>query len=69
MENMSLIDLYLGKNPFHIHGQDLHGKAIYRKKFTRAKLLHFLANCPTTTIVMGACGGAHFMVRKLTELN
>ncbi|HGN0870318.1 transposase [Providencia alcalifaciens] len=68
MENITLIGLDLGKNSFHIHGQNSHGKAIYRKKFTRAKLFQFLANCPATTIVMEACGGAHFMVRKLTEL-
>lgn len=57
MENMTLIGLDLGKNSFHIHGQDRHGKAIYRKKFTRAKLFQFLANCPATTIVMEACSG------------
>lgn len=28
----------------------------------------FFAKCPATTIVMEACGGAHFMVCKLSEL-
>ncbi|OPJ90669.1 IS110 family transposase [Serratia marcescens] len=68
MENIALIGIDLGKNSFHIHCQDRHGKAVYRKKFTRPKLFEFLATCPTTTIVMEACGGAHFMVRKLLEL-
>lgn len=68
MENIALIGIDLGKNSFHIHCQDQHGKAIYRKKFTRQKLYEFLATCPATTIVMEACGGAHFMVRKLSEL-
>lgn len=68
MENIALIGIDLGKNSFHIHCQDRHGKAVYRKKFTRPKLFQFLATCPATTIAMEACGGAHFMVRKLTEL-
>jgi transposase len=43
-------------------------KAVYRKKFTRPKLIEFLATCPATTIAMEACGGSHFMARKLAEL-
>lgn len=68
MENIALIGIDLGKNSFHVHCQDRHGKAVFRKKFTRQKLYEFLATCPTTTIVMEACGGAHFMVRKLSDL-
>lgn len=68
MDNIALIGIDQGKNTFHVHCQDRHGKAIYRKKFTRQKLYEFMATCPATTIVMEACGGAHFMVRKLSEL-
>lgn len=66
MANITLIDL--GKNSFHIHCQDSHGKAIYRKKFTRVKLFQFLANCLATTIVMEACASAHFMVLNTAKL-
>ncbi|HAD9696461.1 MULTISPECIES: IS110 family transposase, partial [Klebsiella] len=68
MENIALIGIDLGKNSFHIHCQDHRGKAVYRKKFTRPKLIEFLATCPATTIAMEACGGSHFMARKLEEL-
>ena len=68
MENIALIGSDLGKNSFHIHCQDRRGKAVYRKKFTRPKLIEFLATCPATTIAMEACGGSHFMARKLEEL-
>lgn len=68
MENIALIGIDLGKNSFHVHCQDRHGKAVYRKKFSRPKLIEFLATCPATTIAMEACGGSHFMARKLTEL-
>ncbi|ELD0982311.1 TPA: IS110 family transposase, partial [Citrobacter freundii] len=64
----ALIGIDLGKNSFHIHCQDRRGKAVYRKKFTRPKLIEFLATCPATTIAMEACGGSHFMARKLEEL-
>jgi hypothetical protein len=46
MENIALIGIDLGKNSFHIHCQDHRGKAVYRKKFTRPKLIEFLATCP-----------------------
>ncbi len=52
MENIALIGIDLGKNSFHIHCQDHRGKAVYRKKFTRPKLIEFLATCPATTIAM-----------------
>ncbi len=68
MENITLIGIDLGKNSFHIHCQDHRGKAVYRKKFTRQKLFEFLATYPATTVVMEACGGAHFMARRLTAM-
>ncbi|CAM3643219.1 IS110 family transposase [Rouxiella silvae] len=68
MENIALIGIDLDKNSFHIHCQDRRGKAVYRKKFTRPKLIEFLATCPATTIAMEACGGSHFIARKSEEL-
>ncbi len=41
---------------------------LFTVKFTRPKLIEFLATCPATTIAMEACGGSHFMARKLEEL-
>lgn len=61
MKNMALIGIDTGKNSFHVHVQDRHGKAVYRKTFTRPKLIEFLATCPATTVVMETCGGSHFM--------
>ena len=68
MNNISLIGIDLGKHSFHIHCQDEAGNAVIRKKFTRAKLIEFLSNCPPAVVVMEACGGAHFMARKIIEL-
>ncbi|MGX8940047.1 IS110 family RNA-guided transposase [Symbiopectobacterium sp. Eva_TO] len=68
MQNVTLIGIDLGKHSFHIHCQDKSGKALLRKKFTRTKLIEFLATCTPTTVVMEACAGAHFMARRISEL-
>ncbi len=68
MNSITLIGIDLGKHSFHLHCQDKNGKALYRKKLTRAKLVEFLAVTPCATVVMEACAGAHFMARKITAL-
>jgi transposase len=68
MENVALIGIDLGKYAFHVHCQDRFGKAILHKKFTRTKLMQFLATCPSSTVVMEACAGAHFMARRISDI-
>ncbi|CBJ88346.1 putative transposase [Xenorhabdus nematophila ATCC 19061] len=68
MQNVTLIGIDLGKPSFHIHCQDKCGKTMLRKKFTRPKLMEFLAGCSSTTVVMEACAGAHFMARRIADL-
>ncbi|PQQ34501.1 IS110 family transposase [Photorhabdus laumondii] len=68
MNTITLIGIDLGKHTFHIHCQDKSGKALLRKKFTRNKLMAFLAGCPSATVVMEACAGAHFMARRIADL-
>ena len=67
MQNITLIGIDLGKHSFHIHCQDKFGKALLRKKFTRTKLMQFLATCPPSVVVMEACAGAHFMARRISD--
>ncbi len=68
MNNITLIGIDLNKPTFHIHCQDKLGHALLRKKFTRTKLMEFLANCSPATVVMEACAGAHFMARRIADL-
>ncbi|MBC8951009.1 MULTISPECIES: IS110 family transposase [Xenorhabdus] len=68
MQNVTLIGIDLGKHSFHIHCQDKFGKTMLRKKFTRPKLMEFLAGCTSTTVVMEACAGAHFLARRIADL-
>ncbi|MGL5423477.1 IS1 family transposase [Serratia fonticola] len=67
MDNVALIGIELGKHSFHIHCQDKSGKALLRKKFTRIKLMQFLATCSPSVVVMEACAGAHFMARHISD--
>lgn len=52
MQNVTLTLIDLGKHSFHVHCLDKSGKALLHKKFTRAKLLKFLAGMPA---VPGFC--------------
>lgn len=68
MRNITLIGIDLGKHSFHVHCQDKSGRALLRKKFTRTRLMEFLAGCPSATVVMEACAGSHYMARRITDL-
>ena len=65
MQDVTLIGIDLGKHSFHLHGQDRRGRMVFRKKVTRKQLIEFFASFYACTVVMEACGGAHYMARKL----
>lgn len=65
MNDVTLVGIDLGKHSFHLHGQDRHGKAVFRKKVSRRQLVEFFATFHACTLVMEACAGAHYMARKL----
>ncbi len=52
MQNITLIGIDIGKHTFHVLCQDKSGKALLYKKFTRTKLIEFLAGCSSVTVVM-----------------
>lgn len=68
MQNVALIGIDLGQHSFHVHCQDKSGNLLLRKKFTRTKLIEFLAGCSSATVVMEACARAHFMARRIADL-
>lgn len=65
MNPIALVGIDLGKNTFHVHAQDRHGKMVHRKKYGRAQLLQWLVSLPPCTVAMEACGGAHYLARQL----
>lgn len=68
MNNVAIAAIDLGKHTFHLHAQDDRGHEVYRKKFTRTALMQHLANLAPCTVVMEACGGAHFMAQEVAKL-
>ena len=68
MNNINLLAIDIAKINFQLHGVDIKGNIMLRKKLTRNKLIEFISNLPSCTIVMEACGGANFWARKFTEL-
>jgi transposase len=66
--NVTTIGIDLAKHTFSLHGVDGHGKMVFRKTLTRAKLLPFLGSLPPCLVGMEACSGAHYWGRELTRL-
>jgi transposase len=46
MGEVSTIGLDIAKSVFQVHGVDVHGAVVMRKRISRAKLLEFFASLP-----------------------
>lgn len=64
MNALALLGIDLGKQVFHLHGQDARGHQVLRKRLNRAQLLPFLAQLPPCIVAMESCGGAHWLARQ-----
>ena len=62
------IGIDIGKNSFHLVGQDERGAIVLRQKWSRGQIEARLANLPRCLIGMEACTGAHHLSRKLQAL-
>jgi hypothetical protein len=56
---IAVIGIDMGKNPFHVVGQDRRGALVLRQKWSRGQVEGRLANLPPCVIGMEACTGAH----------
>jgi len=65
---IATLGIDLGKNSFHLVGQDERGAIVLRIKLSRAQLTRRLANIPPCLIGMEACAGAHHLGRQLQAL-
>lgn len=68
MNKVAIAAIDLGKHTFHLHARDDRDRVLYRKKFTRVALTQHLTNLEPCTVVMEACGGAHFMAQEVARL-
>src|SRR6266699_4048871 len=62
------IGIDIGKNSFHIVGQNQRGAIVLRQKWSRGQVEARLANLPPCRIGMEACVGAHHLSRQLKAL-
>ena len=65
--HIASIGIDLGKTTFHLVALGEHNKVLIRKKFSRAQLLAYTANLPSSLIGLEPCAGAHFMGTALRE--
>jgi transposase len=63
-----VVGIDIGKNSFHLVGQDKRGEIVLRQKWSRGQVEARLANLPPCLIGMEACVGAHHLSRKLQAL-
>src|SRR5258706_8202259 len=64
----TVIGIDIGKNSFHVVGQDRRGAIVLRQKWSRGQIEARLANLPACLIGMEAGVGAHHLSRKLKTL-
>jgi transposase len=64
----AVIGIDIGKNSFHIVGQNQRGAIVLRQKWSRGQVEARIANMPPCLIGMEACVGAHHLSRKLQAL-
>src|SRR6201993_3172327 len=65
---IAVIGIDIGKNWFHVVGQDQRGAIVLRQKWSRGQVEARLANQPPCLIGMEACVGAHHLSRRLQLL-
>ena len=59
MSTIKILGIDLGKTYFHLIGRNDREDTVFQKKFTRTKLLEYLAQLAPCRIAFEACGGAH----------
>ena len=68
MGEASTIGLDIAKSVFQIHGVDVDGAVVIRRRVSRAKVSEFFAALPPCLIGIEACPTAHHWSRKLQAL-
>ena len=68
MAEVSTIGLDIAKSVFQIHGVDVEGAVVIRKRVNRAKVLEFFAALPSCLVGIEACPAAHHWSRRLQAL-
>ncbi len=68
MSNVTTIGVDLAKSVFQIHGVDVSGATVIRKRLRRRQVLAFFEKQPPCLVGMEACATAHHWAREITAL-
>lgn len=68
MGEVSTIGLDIAKSVFQVHGVDVAGAVLIRKRIGRAKVLEYFGDLPRCLIGIEACPSAHHWGRELQAL-
>lgn len=68
MGNDTLVGVDLAKNVFQLTLSERPGQIGRRERLTRDRFAAYFAQLPASTVVMEACGSAHFWGRRIEEL-
>lgn len=65
---ISTLGIDISKNSFQLHGVDVMGHRILKKKMTRKQFIEFLPQLPQCRVVIEAGSAAHYWGRKFQSL-
>lgn len=68
MTKDTTIGVDLAKSVFQLHAASPTGQVLFRKKLSRSGFAKFMAQHPPATVVLEACGSAHYWARELARL-
>lgn len=68
MPNDTRIAVDLAKAVFEVAVSDRPGRVSRRERLSRSRFLPFLAQQPAATVIMEACGSAHYWGRRIEQL-
>ena len=68
MAAITTVGLDLAKNVFQVHGIDVDGKVLIRRRLRRNDLMEFFKGLPSCLVGMEACGTAHYWARTIAAL-
>jgi transposase len=68
MGEVITVGLDIAKSIFQVHGFDVDGAVVIRKRVSRSKMLEFFAGLPPCLVGIEACPSAHHWGRELARL-
>lgn len=68
MSNITALAIDIAKNIFQLHGTDKNGKAVLKKKVSRAKLSETMLKLSPCNVYMEACGSSNYWGREFEKM-